>query len=378
MLLTAGNRIGATPAWLSPERRRLFTRESRRGFATVVEQAIRSEVPLLVIAGGLFATSEPALDDLRYVTRWLRRLQQHDISVVALDDTAPHADDHQVSGAQFLADLGLLHPLLASSGDALVLEAGDLRIGLSADPQFAPSVAERRRLGLFMLVTDDAADAEFAASGSTPADLVVLGDTPAAEQRAWAHSVLIRPGWTSPANGATEVEPGFTALRIDSNGGLKAQFVPDHDARPVLVRVAPDELNGHDPATVLHDRMRPLLGDAAFVSLRLEGRFSREVWHRSRIGQLISQAAAAGTLLDVDLTGFGLTSTRPTDDRGASFQVELRRAADRLSAASAPEEEPSIDDARSLIAAALARPRPLEPVEPIDPIEPIEPIEPMT
>ena len=363
VLLTAGNRIGATPAWLSPERRRLFTRESRRGFAAVVEHTIRSEAPLLVIAGGLFATSEPALDDLRYVTRWLRSLRQHDISVVALDDSAPGSNDAQVSGVQFLADLRLLNSLRASSDDALALEAGDLRIGLSADPQFAPSIAERRRLGFLMLITNDAADAEFAASGSAPTDLVVLGDTPAVEQRAWAHGVLIRPGWTSSAIGATEAEPGFTTLRIASDGGLKAQFVPDHGARPVVVRVAPNDLDGHDPAAALHHRLGPLLGDAAFVSLRLEGRFSREVWHRSRIGQLVSQAAAAGTLLDVDLTRFRLTSTHPTDDRGASFQVELRRAADRLSAASAPEGAPPIDDARSLIAAALARPRPLEPVE---------------
>ncbi len=368
VLLTAGNRIGATPAWLSPERRGLFARESRRGFAAVVEQAIRSEAPLLVIAGGLFATSEPALDDLQYVTRRLRRLHQHGTSLVALDDTAPPADDHQVSGVQFLADLGLLHPLRASSGDALALEAGELRIGLSADPQFAPSVAERRRLGLVMLVTDDAADGEFAASGSAPADLVVLGDTPAAEQRARAHDVLIRPGWTSPAIGATETEPGFTTLQIDSNGDLNAQFVPDPGARPVLVRVTPEDFDGHDPAAVLNHYLQPLLGDAALVSLRLEGRFSREVWHRSQIGRLVSQAATAGTLLDLDLTRFGLTSTRPTDDRGTSFRVELRRAADRLSAASAPEETLPIDDARRLIAAALARPRPLEPLDSPEPL----------
>ena len=75
-VLTAGNLIGAAPPSLSPEQRALYQAHTRRSLASVLEQATADDADLVLIAGGLFARSEPALEDVRFASQCLRRVRE--------------------------------------------------------------------------------------------------------------------------------------------------------------------------------------------------------------------------------------------------------------------------------------------------------------
>ena len=354
MLLTAGNLVGATPPFLSPDQRLAFRAQTRSGFGSALAYALQNDAELVLIAGGLLATAQPPLDDLRFVTQWMQRLRDAGVPVVALDDWADPARPAEATGLAFLADLDLVFPLRPVASDAFAMDVGGLRIGFTADPAFEMTAEARELLSLLVLLTDDPQAAERA-----PADLTVIGDVREPAQAQRGSVVVVRPGWTAPSLDAQD-EAGFTWLELDGQGIRQAEFLRLAGATPEQVRIRADEVDARDPAAALAARIEPMLGQVPLARLEFEGQFSREVWHRCRVGELVHRAARAGTVLAVDASGLDLGGHGTPSQARSSFSVELRRAADRLARETAPDEADLVREARTASAAAFRRQEPVE------------------
>lgn len=352
-VLTAGNLIGAAPPSLNAEQLALFQAHSRRSFAAVVDQAIADDADLMLIAGGLFARSEPGLDDIRFVSQSLGRARDAGIVAIALDDADNPATGG--TGIAFLEELGLVAGVRSDGGirsrtvdiAGVVLEVGAPSAFGHADP-----TPHHATLRIALTGESDALQRPEAMA----ADVIVLGNRPDPGQRQLESVFLICPGWSAPAVAERRPEAGFALVDLDQGGVIAAEFRELAGVAPVVVTFTAGELADRDPDGVIRERVTPLIGNAPLVTLEFVGEFSRELWHRCRVADLSRQASADGTLVHLDLSQLDIT-TAPADARPTrSFVVEVRRAAEQLTAGAAPADDAdTVARARRLVVDGFRR-----------------------
>ena len=332
-VLTAGNLIGAAPPSLSPEQRALYQAHTRRSFASVLDQAAADDADLILIAGGLFARSEPGLEDVRFASQCLRRVREAGIVVVAMDEAGePVANG---TGIAFLEEIGLLasvrpHDRVRSR----TVDVAGLVLEVGADPTFSHAENGSHRSPIRIALTTEAHALQHA-EAATAADLIVLGDLPDSSQRRLGDIPVICPGWSAPAVTERRAEAGFAMVDFDHDGVIAAEFRELASAAQVVIRFTAGDLVDGDPAATLRERLAPLIGDTPLVTLEFVGEFPRELWHRCRIGDLSRRASAAGTLVHVDVTQLDVPAGSAEGRATRSFVVEVRRAAEHMSVATA-------------------------------------------
>lgn len=332
-VLTAGNLIGATPPSLNAEQLALFQAHTRRSFTAVIEQAIADDADLILIAGGLFARSEPGLDDIRFASQSLGRARDAGIVSIALDEAGNPAAGG--TGITFLEELGLLAGVRPDGGirSRTVNMAGvALEVGAPSAFGHADPTPQHSALRIALTTDPDALQQQEAMA----ADVIVLGNRPEPGQRQLGNVFLICPGWSAPAVTERLSESGFALVDLDQDGVIAAEFRELAGVAPVVVTFTASELVDRDPAGAIRERVAPLIGDAPVVTLEFVGEFSRELWHRCRVADLSRRASADGTLVHLDLSQLDIT-TAPADGRPTrSFVVEVRRAAEQLAAGASP------------------------------------------
>ncbi|MCY3912966.1 MAG: hypothetical protein OXG43_06925 [Chloroflexi bacterium] len=352
-MLTAGNLIGAAPPSLNAEQLALFQAHSRRSFAAVVDQAIAVDADLMLIAGGLFARSEPGLDDIRFASQCLGRARDAGIVAIALDEADNPAADS--TGIAFLEELGLVAGVRSDGGirsrtvdiAGVVLEVGAPSAFGHADP--APHHATLR---IALTGESDALQRPEAMA----ADVIVLGNRPDPGQRQLESVFLICPGWSAPAVAERRPEAGFALVDLDQGGVIAAEFRELAGVAPVVVTFTAGELADRDSDGVIRERVTPLIGNAPLVTLEFVGEFSRELWHRCRVADLSRQASADGTLVHLDLSQLDITTAPADASPTRSFVVEVRRAAEQLTAGAAPADDAdTVARARRLVVDGFRR-----------------------
>lgn len=352
-VLTAGNLIGAVPPSLNAEQLALFQAHSRRSFAAVVEQAIADDADLMLIAGGLFAQSEPGLDDIRFASQCLGRARDAGIVAIALDDAENPATGS--TGIAFLEELGLLAGVRPDGGiRSRTVDVAGIALDVGAPSAFGHADPAPHHPTLRIALTSDS-DA-LQRPEAMAADVIVLGNRPDPGQRQLENVFLICPGWSAPAVAERRPEAGFALVDLDQGGVIAAEFRELAGVSPVVVTFTAGELADRDPAGVIRERVTPLIGDAPLVTLEFVGAFSRELWHRCRVADLSRRASADGTLVHLDLSQLDIT-TGPADARPTrSFVVEVRRAAEHLTAGAAPADDAdTVARARRLVVDGFRR-----------------------
>lgn len=335
-VLTAGNHIGAMPPSLNAEQLALFQAHSRRSFAAVVDQAITDDTDLMLIAGGLFARSEPGLDDIRFASQCLGRARDAGIVAIALDDAENPTSGS--TGITFLEELGLLAGVRPEGGTrSRTVDIAGVAIEVGAPAAFGHAAPAPHHPILRIALTTDS-DA-LQQPEATSADVIVLGDRPEPGQRQLGSVFLICPGWSAPAVTERLSESGFALVDLDQDGAVAAEFRELAGLAPVVVTFTAEELADRDPAGAIRQRVAPLIGDAPLVTLEFVGEFTRELWHRCRVSDLTRRASADGTLVHVDLSQLDITTTPADASPTRSFVVEVRRAAEHLTAGPAPEDD---------------------------------------
>ena len=352
-VLTAGNHIGAAPPSLSAEQLALFQTHTRRSFAAVVDQAIADDAELMLIAGGLFARSEPGLDDIRFASHCLGRARDAGIVVIALDEAETPTTDS--TGIAFLEELGLLAGVRPDRGaPRRTVDLAGVALEVGAAPTFGAADPAPHHAALRIALTSDS-DA-LQRPETMGADVIVLGNRPDPGQRQLGTAHVICPGWSVPAETERRSESGFALVDLDRDGVIAAEFRELAGVSPVVVSFTAAELADRDPAAAIREQLAPLIGQAPLVTLEFVGEFSRELWHRCRVADLSRQASADGTLVQFDLSQLDIT-TAPADARPTrSFVVEVRRAAEQLTAGAAPADDAdTIARARRLVVDGFRR-----------------------
>lgn len=352
-VLTAGNHIGATPPSLSAEQLALFQTHTRRSFAAVVDQAIADDADLILIAGGLFARSEPGLDDIRFASHSLGRARDAGIAAIALDEAEKSATNS--SGIAFLEELGLLAGVQPEGGiPSRTVDIAGVALEIGAASAFSAADPAPHHATLRIALTGDS-DA-LQRLEAVAADVIVLGNRPEPGQREIGTAHVICPGWSAPAVTERRGESGFALVDLDQDGVIAAEFRELAGVSPVVVSFTAGELADRDPAAAIREQLTPLIGQAPLVTLEFVGEFSRELWHRCRVADLSCQASADGTLVQLDLSQLDIT-TAPADARPTrSFVVEVRRAAEQMAAGAAPADDAdTIARARRLVVDGFRR-----------------------
>lgn len=326
-VLTAGSHIGDAPSSLNPEQLVLFQAHTRRSFAAVVDQALADAADLMLIAGGLFARSEPGLEDIRFASQCLKRAREAGVVIVALDEADEAATDG--TGIAFLEELGLLAAVRPGGPmhTRTVQVAGlTLEIGSASAMNHIEPAADRGLLRIALTI-----DAEALESREMAADVIVLGNRPDPGQRRLGDALVLCPGWSAPSVTERRAESGFAIIDLDREGVVGAEFRELAGVAPVVVSFSAADLVDRDPAAAIRERLATLIGEAPLVALEFEGEFSRELWHCCRVGDLSRRASAAGTLVHVDLAQLHVSSGPAEAQPTRSFMVEVRRAAEQLS-----------------------------------------------
>ena len=256
---------------------------------------------------------------------------------IALDEADHPATDS--TGIAFLEELGLLAGVRPDGGiPSRTVEVAGVVLEVGAAPAFSHAGPAPHHATLRIALTGDS-DAPQRPE-TMAADVIVLGNRPDPGRRQLGNGLLICPGWSAPAVTERRPESGFALVDLDQDSVIAAEFRELAGVAPVVVRFTAGELPDRDPAAAIRERVASLMGDAPLVTLEFVGEFSRELWHRCRVADLSRQASADGTLVQLDLSQLDII-TAPSDVRPTrSFVVEVRRAAEQLSAGAAPADDP--------------------------------------
>ncbi|MBM4437173.1 MAG: hypothetical protein FJ029_08070 [Actinobacteria bacterium] len=352
VVVTAGNRIAATPPSLSQRQRRLYRARARESFGEVLQHALRNEADLLISAGGLWGATAPEIDDLRLITRWAQRLADHGVAIVALDDASPAATSERATALAYLAELGLLHAVAPDpAGGGVTLSLRGTSLAFAAE---MASPADTGGAGSWrILLASDPATASVVEERLAAADIVILGDRPEAAHQAAGRSLLVRPGWSAPPLARTGADPGFTYLEIDDGGVRRVEFVPLAEAAPVQVGVPAESLPAAAAGVALRQRLEAEAGSAGMVTVQLTGAFDREFFHGLKLRDLVD--AQSHVVLAVDLSRSNVAGAGLPGERRPSFVVEARRAAEHLARSDVGGAADEARHARGLVLAAFQR-----------------------
>jgi len=355
-IVTAGNLIGCIPRHLGNAERLLAQEHARRSFARVIEATGSYGANLVLIAGGLFAQSEPPLEDVRFVARILREVSDAGASVLALDES-PDGGGGNATALAFLEDLGLLLSVPSNGVPATrTIDVSGISIAICSSGVTSNSDPWSSEAQLRIVLASDAGALDDPANTLGSTDLIVLGDSPEPGSHLLGSATVVRPGWSSPSGADNRVAAGFALAEFGTAGTVELEFREIDGGTPAVLLFKPEEFAGVDPATALRERVAPLIGDAPFITLEFTGLFSRELWHRCHIGDLRRRASSAGSIINIDLSRLEVPTASSTTKPTRSFLVEVRRAADRMDNSAEPRDTKAIDRARQAITARFQSP----------------------
>ncbi len=359
-VLTAGSLIGAEPPSLSPEEQHLLKAQTRRSFTDVLDRATADEANLILIAGGMFARPKPALDDVRFASRCLQRMRDAGIPVLVLDESDEQTRD-DATGVAFLEELGLVASVSRHGPTrSRTVEAAGVAIDVRSDRGGDGAEAAAGSGSLRITLASDPQILELW-SVAANADLVVLGDLPEPARQRISHATVVRPGWSAPAVDERRAKAGFALADLDHEGVLEVEFQEIVGASSIAISFRAEDFSDGDPAATIRERLAPLVGDAALVTLEFVGPFPRELWHRCRVGDLSRRASAAGTLVSIDLSRIDVPTGPSEGATTRSFQVEVRRAAERMGGDTASADAGAIRRARKSVVDGFRRQRAMRP-----------------
>jgi DNA repair exonuclease SbcCD nuclease subunit len=326
IVLTADNHLGYAVPSQNPRKREEYRERLRRAFQQATDFAIGQGVDLFIQAGDLFTNPRPDEQDRSFVAARLAQLRQAGIRTFAvggLQDTP--STRGEVTPLVSYARLGALHyfPLRAEQvpGERLMPEIIDVRgqlvaigglgvaTGQEADPLAdlrVESEIERAALSLLLLHAPiEGLGEEVGAGGKAQVSraslerqsafrYILAGYHHTYKRFQTGQSEVIVAGATQQVDLHNIAEtPGFVFLGLAADGVRWCRHIAV-DALPLRRLVVHlNELwpEGQDvDAAILTEtileRLRPLSGPDALVSLRFEGEVTRRQYHQVDLNQL--------------------------------------------------------------------------------------------
>lgn len=338
LAVAAGFRLGARPAALAPSQQDRFCSLAQRAFAGVLHQAASAGCQAVVCGGGLFADTVPSLEHVRAAMAPLGSARRAGMTIIATGDSP----DQDTDGTSFLADVGLIDTVLDAPGpDTTLISAANMQIALVT----GDSRGDLDGADLVVALDTPGHDAGEPAAMAANADVVIDTHACQAAFDRLRDVPVIQTGWAGPSF-ERDTQPGFVVLDVDPRDGVVPSFVETAAIRPAQLMI-----DSPRTGSEIDRLIAPELGAVGILDVKIQGPVPRSVWHDADPEGLIDRAAAAGTLLRLDIDGMVIVESASETGlpERPSFLVNTRRVSERLLTAADDEIE------RDVVAAARSR-----------------------
>lgn len=372
VVLTADNHLGRYYAKMSPSVLAERRKRLRGAFEQVVRFACEHQAHLFLIAGDLFDSPNPRNIERTYVADALRRLREHDVTVIAIGgnhDTpkssaeqggyVPQSVYHELGACVFF-DQGLTVQPWIDEIDSVRIAVG----GITPSPNLLPGhnpldgvtfdgdEAEVRILlthcAIEGMIHPDAQEAilsRAAIDSVQGVDYLFVGNI-------HRYSTFVLGGKRVVVPGATEWmdfgdreddKAGFVYLEIEPGRvDRQPQYKPitPQPRAEVLIRVT--ELDDDDPTDTVLTRLETASGADTMLKLRIEGAIPLDLFSRLDMRRIEEAGRRDNFFFDLDVSGLRVQrpmANIPTGGSRRSLREELAAYADELISMADSEKE---------------------------------------
>jgi len=375
VVLTADNHLGRYYAKMSPfvlaERRKRI----RRAFEQVVEFACSQQAHLFLIAGDLFDSPNPRNIERTYVADALRRLREHNVTVIAIGgnhDTprssteqgghVPQSVYHELGALFFFDDDPAIQPWIGEVAGVKVAVGGitpspNLLLGQSPldrvtfDGNEAEVCILLTHCAIEGTIHPDAQEAilsRAAIESLQGVDYLFVGNIHRYSTFVLGGKRVIVPGATEwmDFGGREDDRAGFVYLEIEPGRiDRQPQYKPitPQPRAEVLIRVT--ELDDGDPASSVLSRLRAASGAETMLKLRIEGAIPLDLFSRLDMRRIEEAGRKDNFFFDLDASGLRVQQPMvsiPDGGSRRSMREELAAYADELISTAGGEEERAV------------------------------------
>lgn len=382
IVFTADNHLNRYYAKMTRDQLRERRRRVRQAFRETVDFAIKQNAHFYLHGGDLFDNPDPSPVELAYVAREFKRLQEHNIRVLAISGNhdMPRYMGESATPIRIYQELDALRVFnkrtevefdtfeidgvrIAIGGLAPDPRAGvetDLLDGVTVDAPDADVKILLLHGGVEDAVPpgfDDAVYKKSAIAALKQIDYFLVGDIHADNKLQVEHATVLIPGASERLTfGELKNEPGFYYLELEGKTPRKIQrktIVPQA-MRHHEIRCG--NLPADDPTEYIFAEIRGVSEPDQLLQLRLEGILDRDAYHKLKFFDIWRLGNELNFYFDLDKSGIEIRA-RGADDIGnivpeehVDVERELERVADELfDAAENDDERMTIQEARARV-----------------------------
>lgn len=375
VVLTADNHLGRYYAKMSPSILAERRKRLRRAFEEVVKFACAEQAHLFLIAGDLFDSPNPRNIERTYVADALRRLREHNVTVIAIGgnhDTpkssteqgghVPQSVYHKLGALRFFDDNPEIQPWVGEIADVKVAVGG-----ITPSPNLLPGhnpldgvtfdgdEAEIRILLMHCAIEGtihpDAQEAilsRAAIESLQGVDYLFVGNIHRYSTFVLGDKRVVVPGATEwmDFGDREDDKAGFVYLEIEPGCIDRQPQYKSITAQPraeVLIRVT--ELDDGDPTGTILTRLEAASGTDTMLKLQIQGAIPLDLFSRLDVRRIEEFGRRNNFFFDLDVSGLRVQrpmANIPAGGLRRSMREELAAYADELINAAGGEEERAI------------------------------------
>lgn len=382
IVFTADNHLNRYYAKMSREQLRERRRRIRQAFRETVDFAIQNGAHFFLHGGDLFDNPDPSPVELAYVAREFRRLQDHNIRVLAISGNhdMPRYMGESATPIRIYQELDALRVFnKRTEVEFETFEIDGTRIaigGLAPDPRATPDTdpldgvtiqppeADVKILLLHGGVQDavppgfeDALFRKSTIASLKQIDYFLVGDIHNTNKLTVEHAAVLIPGATERLTfGELKNEPGFYYLEFDGKTPRKIQRKTITPQKMRRHEIRCGNLPADNPTDYIFEEIRAVSDGDQLVQLRIEGILDRDAYHQLKFFEVWRLGNELNFYFDLDKSQIEIRARHADDygnvvpDERVDVENEITRVADELiDSAETDDERQTIQDARARI-----------------------------
>ena len=381
IVFTADNHLNRYYAKMTREQLRARRKHIREAFRATVDFAITQRAHFYLHGGDLFDNPDPNPLELAYVAREFKRLQDHNVRVLAISGNhdMPRYLGESATPIRIYQELNALRVFgKRAEAEFETYEIDGTRIaigGVAPDPRLAADAdplqdvtinapeADVKILLLHGGVEDavppgfeDALYKKSTLASLKQIDYFLVGDIHNTNKLNVEHATILIPGATERLTfGELKNEPGFYYLELD---GKTPRKLTRKLLEPQPMRrheILCGNLPADDPTTYIFEEIRAVSHEAQMLQLRMAGILDREAYHKLKFFDIWRLGSELNFYFDLDKSQVEIRARNADDfgnivpDERVDVERELERVADELF------DTAQDDDARVMIQEAHAQ-----------------------
>ena len=381
IVFTADNHLNRYYAKMTREQLRARRKHIREAFRATVDFAITQRAHFYLHGGDLFDNPDPNPIELAYVAREFKRLQDHNVRVLAISGNhdMPRYLGESATPIRIYQELNALRVFgKRAEAEFETYEIDGTRIaigGVAPDPRLAADAdplqdvtinapeADVKILLLHGGVEDavppgfeDALYKKSTLASLKQIDYFLVGDIHNTNKLNVEHATVLIPGATERLTfGELKNEPGFYYLELE---GKTPRKLTRKLLEPQPMRrheILCGNLPADDPTTYIFEEIRAVSDKTQMLQLRMAGILDRDAYHKLKFFDIWRLGSELNFYFDLDKSQVEIRARNADDfgnivpDERVDVERELERVADELF------DTAQDDDARVMIQEAHAQ-----------------------